>query len=201
MLSHSASLLQYVLPSALASKYVSSVLPVSTADLRQSVTNNIVHYLHTITLELHQKLLVLPAAGVIRSANQLMSYLYIHQAGGGQPVVEDGKNKSPAAPSAPDRKGGPASASVSPMPIHHLEPFDHVVKAFDTSMYWTVKADLITNMVGPHSHSQSHSQGSDPLHHFHLSNDVKQLEMLFELGIHDAYYHHNELAEFFDMVI
>lgn len=101
------------------------------------------------------------------------------------------------------------------------EKFVHTVKAFDRSMYWTTKAKLITKTVRSNKSSKNKSgkgSGVDedetitgltmeiapwtwrhhPLHHFHLTNDTSQLDYLFELGIHDAFVHHAELAEFFN---
>lgn len=77
--------------------------------------------------------------------------------------------------------------------------FEHLVRDFDKTMYWTNKAQLITRSstgarvleIAPWTWRHH------PLMHYHLTNDTEQVRRLFEMGIHDARHHHDDLAAFF----
>ena len=195
-------------------------LPVANPDATNSLSEYVLSYVFNITQELKNRMVVEPSTAAIRSGSALVTYLY----GTINPNTCIDKETAPSnaqdeqlyheckLPHPTKQVSNPTSSSRSPhnMPVHHLEPFDHVVKAFDTSMYWTHKANLISQMRGENADEEScgivmeiapWTWRHHPLQHYHLTNDEIQLEMLFELGVHDAHYHHNEIAEFFNMQI
>jgi len=203
-------IVQYFLPSGPAQPDVlpRSNIPGSTDP---TLARSMLQYVYRITEELRDSVVATPVTA-IRSVGSLLSYVYTSP-----PAAVDVEGNNMSAQNVTEYPAdSPAGieANISSPNLHAPgAQFDHTVKVFDRSMYWTTKANLVTKTVK----GGKAGQGADnatitgitmeiapwtwrhhPLHHFHLSNDIKQLEYLFELGIHDAFVHHAEMAEFFN---
>jgi hypothetical protein len=201
-------IVQYFLPSRPARPELLPLNGLSGAS-DASVTRTMLDYVYRVTEELKDSIVATPVTAV-RSVGALMSFIYkpadTTKSEGGSSSSSSGQSGQNVTEYPVDSS---AAANLSSPNLHDPgAQFDHTVKVFDRSMYWTTKANLVTKAVkgkgkdatvtGITMEIAPWTWRHHPLHHFHLSNDIKQLEYLFELGIHDAFVHHAELAEFFN---